>query len=201
MWLAFANAAPDGMEVLHTVNVRLHPGRILIPDLVVVTVPGQRLVVLDARHVALAVEITSPGNAAIDRAVKPPLYAAAGIPHYLRIELPETAAPSASAYILKRGHYLPVTHAGPGEPLHLAEPFPVTIDLAALAGATRAQRAGRPHQDSRHPGRERVRLGDTHRTYPAVVDGGEPPSRRAPHGDDRVAGEELGDRGELVQAR
>lgn len=140
LWRALDDVAPDGLEVLHTVNVRLAPGRILIPDLVVVTAPGERLVVLDARSVALAVEITSPGSVAMDRAVKPPLYAAAGIPHYLRIELPAAAAPSATAYELARGRYVPVAHAGPGEPLRLREPFTVTLDLAELAAATRPPR-------------------------------------------------------------
>ena len=128
-------AAPSSMEVLEAVNVRVAPGRILIPDLVVVNSPGLDLTVWDPADVVMVVEIVSPGSVATDRAIKPPLYAAAGIEHYLRIEL-GAQAPSAVACRLRRGHYGQVAATQPGQPLRLTEPFPVELDLASLAAAT-----------------------------------------------------------------
>ncbi len=136
LWLALSAAAPSGFEVLEAINVRVAPGKILIPDLAVVTTPGEDLTVAEPGDVALVVEITSPGNAAVDRAVKPQLYARAGIPHYLRIEL-GAAPPSAVALRLRRSRYASVRRVEAGERLRLDEPFGVDIDLAALATATR----------------------------------------------------------------
>jgi Uma2 family endonuclease len=130
-------AVPFGLEVLEAINVRVGPGKILIPDLAVVTIPGLDLTVCDAADVALIVEITSPGNAAVDRAVKPHLYAQAGVPHYLRIELHDTG-PRALVYQLNQHHYTQVAKVDPGQPLTLTEPIPVTLDLAALAATTRS---------------------------------------------------------------
>ncbi len=136
LWHALGLAAPDWLEVLEAVNVRVAPGRILIPDLVVVTNPGLDLRLWDPTDVAMVVEIVSPGNTASDRAIKPQLYAAAGIEHYLRIELGKPA-PRSVAYQSQRGHYVEVMSSSPGELMRLAEPFPVDLDLAELAAATR----------------------------------------------------------------
>lgn len=72
--------------MLEAVNVRVAPGKILIPDLVVVGKPGADIAVWDPVDVVMAIEIVSRGSVATDRAVKPQLYAAAGIRYYLRIE-------------------------------------------------------------------------------------------------------------------
>jgi len=71
--------APAGFEVLEAVNVRVAPGRILIPDIAVITSPGADVTVSEAAEVAMVVEIVSRGSVVTDRAVKPQLYAAAGI--------------------------------------------------------------------------------------------------------------------------
>ncbi len=126
---------PVGLEVLEAINVRVGPGKILIPDLAVVT-PGLDLLVCEAADVTLVVEITSLGNAAADRAVKPQLYAQAGIPHYLRIEL-SADGPSAVVYQLEHDHYVEVARVAPDHPLVLTEPIAITLNLAALATATR----------------------------------------------------------------
>jgi len=135
-WAALDAVVPVGLEVLEAINVRVGPDKILIPDLAVITVPGLDLAVYDAADVILVVEIASRGNAVADRVVKPQLYAQAGIPHYLRIELGD-AGPSAVVYRLQRDRYVEVARADPGCLLVLSEPFAVTLDLAALAVATR----------------------------------------------------------------
>ncbi|MGH3821859.1 MAG: Uma2 family endonuclease [Pseudonocardiaceae bacterium] len=134
LWHALGRAAPSWLEVLEAVNVRVAPGRILIPDLVVVTNPGLDLTIWEPADVAMVVEIVSTGSVTTDRAIKPQLYAAAGIGHYLRIEL---GSPSSVAYQLQREHYAEIASSSPGQLLRLADPFAVDLDLAALATATR----------------------------------------------------------------
>jgi Uma2 family endonuclease len=122
--------------VLEAINVRVAPERILFPDLIVVTIPGLDLTVWDPAEVVMVVEIVSPGGIAADRAIKPQLYSAAGIDHYLRIEL-SSPAPSSVAYQLQRGHYAETESSRSGQLFCLTEPFPVELDLAELATTTR----------------------------------------------------------------
>ena len=72
-------ARPDDVEVLEAVNVRLGPERILIPDLAVVTLADSEGVTCEASEVLLVVEILGPNRRRTDEAVKPALYAAAGV--------------------------------------------------------------------------------------------------------------------------
>jgi Uma2 family endonuclease len=102
----------------------------------VVSTPGVERTVAEPADVALVVEITSPGNAVVDRALKPTLYAQAGIPNHLLIEL-GAEPPTAIVFGLRRGHYAETRRVDPGERLRLDEPFDVDVDLTALAIATR----------------------------------------------------------------
>lgn len=138
LWHAIDAAAPNNFEVLTTINVRVASGRILIPDLAVVTNPGSEQLVWDAPDVAMIIEIESPSSVAMDRAIKPPLYAAAGIPRYLRIELAEQGA-AAVQYTLVGGRYEAVVETAVGEMLRLVEPFAAELDLTALSRQTRRQ--------------------------------------------------------------
>nr|WP_312871765.1 Uma2 family endonuclease [Amycolatopsis acididurans] len=67
------------------INVRLTERRLLIPDLVVVTCPGEDLVYVSAADVLLAVEIESPSSKITDRLLKRQLYAEANVPYYLLV--------------------------------------------------------------------------------------------------------------------
>jgi hypothetical protein len=87
----------------------------------------------------MAIEIVSRGSVAMDRAVKPRLYAAAGIRYYLRIEL-GSPGPSARQYRLAGDRYQEIGHTEPQQRLRLTEPFALDVDLAALAAATRPLR-------------------------------------------------------------
>ena len=93
--------------------------------------PDLSQVVYPAADVRLVVEITSPGNLATDRAIKPQLYAQAGIPHYLRIEL-QRGEPTALVFALQSERCVETARFAPGETAHLHEPFPVSFDLTAL---------------------------------------------------------------------
>ncbi len=136
-WLSFQlcaclnAAAPPGFRVFEAVNVRVAPGKILIPDIAVLTAPDMSAVIADAAAVRLVVEVTSPSNAYVDRGVKPPLYAAAGIPHYLRIELTSSEA-VAFVFELEGDRYVQRAQVAHGQETVLTAPFPARFDLAAL---------------------------------------------------------------------
>ena len=110
--------------MLEGIKVRLTTGRILTPDLVVVREIGEG-VVTDAADVALVAEIVSPSTGSQDRLLKPALYAAAGIPCYLRIEQqPELVVHVAA---LEAGQYVEYGLACPGGPLRLPAPFATAV--------------------------------------------------------------------------
>ncbi len=72
----------------------------------------------------------------VDRRVELQLYAPAGVPHYLRIELDE-AGPGALVHRWELSRYAEVASVDFGRPLILTEPIAVTLDVAALAASTR----------------------------------------------------------------
>lgn len=132
IWGALDKVCPSGLEVLPPINLRLQSGRILIPDLAVVTRLGIDGVTVEASDVALALEIVSPGSVAADRAIKPRLYAEAGIPTYVRIEL--AGGPAAIVGRLLGDRYV---ISEPNHVLRLDDPFRAEIDLPALLAAER----------------------------------------------------------------
>lgn len=112
------------LTVVEAVNVRLQPGRIPIPDLVVTTDVDLDVLVIDAEAVLLVCEIVSPSNASTDKVLKMHYYAAAGIPWYLLVEQ-ETQA--LHLYELAAGHYQERSVTKPGDVLRLTEPVVATI--------------------------------------------------------------------------
>ncbi len=136
LWLVFQDALMgSGWAADQAVNVRLSDTRLVVPDLIVTSATGD-FVAVDAEQVALAVEITSPGSVAIDAAVKPQWYAAAGIANYLHIDPGnERSAPAATWHRLDkpgRGYY---TVAGRSRNcvIELDAPVPVRLDLGELS--------------------------------------------------------------------
>jgi Uma2 family endonuclease len=117
-------ALDAGLVVTETINVRLQPGRIPIPDVVVTTDIDLDVLVVDAEAVLLVCEIVSPSNASADKVLKMHYYAAAGIPWYLLVEQKTQAL---HLYKLAAGHYHEHSAANPGEVLHLTEPVVATI--------------------------------------------------------------------------
>jgi len=129
-----ANALDGGAEdldlhVVEAVNVRLRPGRIPIPDVVITTKINFDESVVDADRVRLVCEIVSPSNAATDRVLKMHYYATAGIPWYLLVEQ-ETG--TLRLYGLDGDKYLEHSVTLPGEVLHLTEPVQATISPGQL---------------------------------------------------------------------
>jgi Uma2 family endonuclease len=105
--------APPDLVVAESIGVILGPDQRPVPDVVV-----------------LVAEVVSRSTRSDDRFRKPGLYAQSLIGCYLRIELDPVHA---VAYRLgPDGVYVEVGRAEPGQPLKLVEPFPVTVDPAAL---------------------------------------------------------------------
>jgi Uma2 family endonuclease len=122
----------DDWEVFPGLNVRLWPGHVRIPD-VVLARRGAMSLYVPARDMLLLVEITSPGNFRQDRIVKHGDYAAAGIPFYLRVDLENGPdALEATLYELADGEYREAARSVDGV-LRTDVPWPFEADLRALA--------------------------------------------------------------------
>jgi Uma2 family endonuclease len=98
-WLVLAGWPAE--QILQAVGVRLPApegdgGR--IPDLTVWSSPQARSVWLPVTDLVLAVEIVSPGSAAMDEVVKVREYAQAGIPRYWMVE--RDAAQTVTLHVL-----------------------------------------------------------------------------------------------------
>ncbi|MBO4206422.1 Uma2 family endonuclease [Micromonospora echinofusca] len=129
--LALRGAAPPGWRVIREIGLRVPAGN-LIPDLTVLRPGAPRGVRWhEPLHVALVVEVESPGSRRHDRFTKPALYAEAGIESYWRIERTDLG-PAAHLYQrAKIGHYELVGSVGPADQLRVELPFAVTVVPAA----------------------------------------------------------------------
>ncbi len=121
-------ARQSGLDVIEAVNVRLRPGRVPIPDLVIMEPIALDTLVVDAYQVALVCEITST-NVSADRVTKMYYYADAGIPRYLIVD---PTGPTLELYQLEGDKYVLEASAGPGERLLITEPVVAEIDPASL---------------------------------------------------------------------
>jgi len=136
--LAVEQACPIGAdwEVFDGGNVRLWPGHVRIPDVVVARY-GVTERIVPAADVLLVGEITSPSNFRQDRIVKHGEYAEAGIMFYVRIDLHlGVDLLTGSAYELVDGEYREYATAPDGV-LRLERPWPMVADLRAMARGRR----------------------------------------------------------------
>jgi Uma2 family endonuclease len=129
------DAAPHDLEVIEAFGVRTG-GEVPVPDVVVgdadVLLSGTAFLLPEQTH--LVAEIVSPHNHRRDYLDKPRIYAQAGIPTFLRIELTGSTPPYVEVLHLQDGAYTLIAKVNAGETLELAEPFPVTFDPARLLG-------------------------------------------------------------------
>jgi Uma2 family endonuclease len=118
-----------GLYVVEGPNVRLRPGRIPIPDLIIAEGIDPLVPVVPADAVRFVCEIVSPSNASADKVLKMHYYAAAGIPWYLLVEH-DTA--TLHLYRLDGDKYREHTIVEVGGTLRLTEPVVAEIDPAVL---------------------------------------------------------------------
>lgn len=117
-------ARAQGFRVLGPLNLRLKPGRIVIPDIVITSPFDFDVVVAPVEATRLVCEITSPSNEAQDKLLKMHYYAEAGIPWYLLVEH-KTA--TLRLFRLVGTTYFPHAVAELGQVLRLSEPVTVEI--------------------------------------------------------------------------
>ncbi|MDQ0908127.1 Uma2 family endonuclease [Streptomyces canus] len=133
---ALLRQAPDHLEVDREMTVKLDSKNRPEPDIVVfpvdaVTGPNQTW--YEPEDVVLAVEVVSADSRERDREVKPRKYAAAGVPHFWRVELDaDKGLPVVYVYELD-----PATHSYGltgifHERLKVSVPFDIEIDLTAV---------------------------------------------------------------------
>jgi Uma2 family endonuclease len=119
-----------GLRVFEAVNVRLRPGRIPIPDVVIASADIKLdELIIDAAETSLVCEILSPSSSVTDKVLKAHYYAVAGIPWYLLVD-PDTGV--FRLHELANGTYCEHSVAKVGEVLRLTEPVVATIDPAKL---------------------------------------------------------------------
>ncbi|MFI6648465.1 Uma2 family endonuclease [Streptomyces sp. NPDC050529] len=127
---------PDALRVRREMAVVLGRRNVPEPDLVVVKADadrGLRQTRYQAADVLLAVEVVSPDSEDRDRDAKPPKYAAAGIPHFWRVEMSgEHDRPAVWTYeydaMCKTYTSTGVHH----DRLKLSVPYDIDIDLTAI---------------------------------------------------------------------
>jgi Uma2 family endonuclease len=136
-WLhqALAEAAARASaetEVLEAVNIAMPGNKLLVPDVVVVSADAidETTTRIPSNAVLAVVEVVSPSTISIDRAIKPAMYAEAGIPVYWRVELP--GSPRVVVSTLTRGRYVTRATLTAGTHGRITKPFPVEIDPGTL---------------------------------------------------------------------
>ncbi|WP_433827346.1 Uma2 family endonuclease [Actinoplanes sp. CA-015351] len=129
LWSWLRRHAPKQYRASFETGVALSLDATLEPDVVLV-----EAAIVGSRHyarpeqVTLVVEVVSPGTKRRDRLEKPSLYAAAGIPHYWRIE---QSPLHVFAYELVNGDYRLV--ADSAEELVLSAPFEIRLPIRDIA--------------------------------------------------------------------
>jgi Uma2 family endonuclease len=118
-----------GHAVYSALNVQLAPRTWIEPDLVVLNEPVVNLTWVPADNVLMPIEFVSPSSRRRDRIDKPRLFADAGIPYYLRVEIArELNSAELHLFELAGDGYKPIASALTGEQFRVERPFEVSFD-------------------------------------------------------------------------
>lgn len=123
--------APDALRVMYRMAIKLTERTAPEPDLSLMLASAFDLdkSVLLPEEVVLVAEVVTPASKVHDRSVKPPIYAAMGIPTFWLIERGPDLAPIVHEHQLDGGAYrLMRTHIGN---LKTEIPFPMEVRLNA----------------------------------------------------------------------
>jgi Uma2 family endonuclease len=124
------DAAPDHVEVLLPVDVRLSPARQIAPDITVV-----RRQAAAAKRVTdvplLVVEVQSPSTRVIDLVLKRQVLQDAGVPSYWLVDPDD---PALTVLELVEGRYEQVAQVRGAEVFDAQQPFPVRVVPGRLSG-------------------------------------------------------------------
>ena len=130
--VALAAGSPAHLDVTEAVQVRISRRRAFVPD---VLAYRYEAAMGDRSHftpddVVLAVEVVSDGSTALDRILKPAVYAEAGIAHYWRVE----TEPGIVVHTYRLDTQT-TTYRSTGafaRHLDVTEPWPIALDLNRL---------------------------------------------------------------------
>jgi len=103
---------------------------LFIPDVTVTRTSGAGRVAVNIADVVMLVEIVS-GNRRKDLIDRPKVYAAAGVPWFMRVDF-RNRIPAVVLHELVDGEYTPAVAAAAGTVFVMKEPFEFTIDPADL---------------------------------------------------------------------
>ncbi|GAA2505407.1 hypothetical protein Ahu01nite_042210 [Winogradskya humida] len=128
LWAWFWQHAPETLRPTTGIGVEMSPQDTLEPDVLLLRRPvEQQNLYFPPSQVVVAAEVVSPGTERRDRVEKPAEYAAAGIPHFWRIEQDPLRV---FAYDLVDGRYELVGESE-GE-LVLSVPFAIRLPVQEL---------------------------------------------------------------------
>jgi len=131
---ALDSLCPPELAVTQAVDVRINRRRSLTPDVLVATADATERNVSHylPAEVVLVVEIVSPGSLAMDRIMKPALYAEAGIPHFWRVETDGGVRVATYRLDVGTGVYTPIGEFD--DVIDVTRPFAMTLPIATFSG-------------------------------------------------------------------
>lgn len=131
-----APARAAGFLVYGPLNLAFDPETYVIPDVCVLhQVPETKATRtwVPADHFTMPVEFVSPSSQVRDQIDKPELYAAHGIPYFMRVMIDsEQRSATITQLKLVRGMYKTVAEAVTGERFTMTEPFGASFDVDEL---------------------------------------------------------------------
>ena len=134
LFAALDALCPPELAVTQAVDVRINRRRSLTPDVLVATAEATERNVSHyvPAEVVLVVEIVSPGSLAMDRIMKPALYAEAGIAHFWRVET--DGGVRVATYRLDTETDVYTSTGDFDDVIDVSQPFPMSLPIATFAG-------------------------------------------------------------------